>query len=153
MASKSTAGTSDQTLTDAPVFMLILAASLLARFFIEKFGPEHDLTLPEIRCLIVLQAESLSNRQVSNLTGIEPMSVSRALARLQRRGRVKRSRDPGDSRLTLNQLTARGQILLPVILECVDHLQQAMLEGMMVKELELFDGILRRVVKQLRAID
>ena len=79
------AGSAGADFIESPVFKLLLTSSLLARPFTESIGPDRDLTLPEWRCLIALNARGgLSNIEVSELTGLDEMTVSRALDRLRR---------------------------------------------------------------------
>jgi DNA-binding MarR family transcriptional regulator len=151
MTGKPTDEIDERDFIDSPVFKLLLAANLLARPFIEKIGPEKDLTLPEWRCLVALQAKGeLSNTEVAELTGLDPMSVSRALDRLQRNDRVERTRDPDDGRRQLNRMTASGRAVYRAVVKLARQRQEAMVRGLAEKEVLLFDDMLGRIIGRLR---
>lgn len=136
---------------ESPVFKLLLIANLLARPFIERIGPERDLSLPEWRCLVALQSRgALSNIEVAELTGLDPMSVSRALDRLRRNGRVERTRDPADARRQINQLTASGRSTHRAVVKLARQRQEEMIGGLGRDDIRLFDETLNRIIEHLR---
>lgn len=151
MPSKLAREIDERDFIDSPVFKLLLVANLLARPFIERIGPERDLSLPEWRCLVALQAKgALSNTEVAELTGLDPMSVSRALDRLRRNGRVERMRDPADARRQINQLTTSGRTTHRAVVKLARERQEAMVLGLSEKDVRLFDETLSRIIGRLR---
>ena len=141
----------DQHFIDSPAFKFIVAASLLARPFVENVGLARDLTLPEWRSIVVLHARGeLSNSEVADLTGLDAMSVSRALDRLNRNGRVVRTRDPQDGRRQLNRLTASGRSIYRTIVKAARLRQDVMVRQLSEKEIRQFDDMLDRIVAGLR---
>ena len=141
----------EQDFIDSPVFKFIIAASLLARPFIEKVGVAQDLTLPEWRSIVALQARGeLSNSGVVDLTGLDAMSVSRALDRLNRNGRVVRTRDPQDGRRQLNRLTASGRSIYRTVVKAARLRQDVMVGRLSEKEIRQLDEMLDRIVAGLR---
>ena len=141
----------DQDFIDSPAFKFIVAASLLARPFVENVGLTRDLTLPEWRSIVVLHARGeLSNSEVADLTGLDAMSVSRALDRLNRNGRVVRTRDPQDGRRQLNRLTASGRSIYRTIVKAARLRQDVMVRQLSEKEIRQFDDMLDRIVAGLR---
>lgn len=136
---------------DSPVFKLLLVASLLARPFTESIGPERDLTLPEWRSLIALHARGgLSNIEVSELTGLDAMTVSRAMDRLRRNGRVERSRDAADGRRQINKLTGSGRATYRAVVKLARERQDAMTCSLSNAELRSLERTLDRIIGQLR---
>lgn len=136
---------------DSPVFKLLQAASLLARPFIDTIGPEKDLTLPEWRSLVALYSKGeLSNTEVAELTGLDAMSVSRALDRLKRNGRVERSRDTVDARRQINRLTTSGKAVYRSVVKLARQRQDAMIDGLSEQEVQAFHATLGRIVQRLR---
>ena len=139
---------------DSPVFKLLQAASLLARPFIDTIGPEKDLTLPEWRSLVALYARGeLSNTEVAELTGLDAMSVSRALDRLNRNGRVERSRDPADGRRQINRMTTAGKTVYRAVVKLARQRQDAMIDGLSAQEVRVFHQTLARIVERLQSRD
>ena len=77
-------------------FKLVRVVNLTARPFVESIGRGHRLTLNEWRAMLVLASHPGSAAQdVVAHTGLDKMTVSRALAGLQRRGRLVRRDRPG----------------------------------------------------------
>ncbi|WP_341887478.1 MarR family winged helix-turn-helix transcriptional regulator [Variovorax sp. YR752] len=97
---------------DPLFFKLVRVVNLTARPFHERVGREHQLTLNEWRTLAVLATQpGLTGAQVADLTGLDKMAVSRALAGLKRHKRVQRRGDPTDQRCSRLYLTAAGKAL------------------------------------------
>jgi DNA-binding MarR family transcriptional regulator len=116
---------------DPLFFKLVRVVNLTARPFHERVGREHQLTLNEWRTLAVLAAQpGLTGSQVADLTGLDKMAVSRALAGLKRHKRVQRRDDPTDQRCSRLYLTAAGKVLHAT----VDALGRQ-------REAELFAGV------------
>jgi DNA-binding MarR family transcriptional regulator len=97
---------------DSLFFRLVRVVNLTARPFSESIGRAHRLTLNEWRVLLVLANHpGVAASEVASLTGLDKMSVSRALAGLVRRARVLRRIDPADKRRQLLRLSSDGERL------------------------------------------
>jgi len=95
---------------DSIFFKLVRVVNLTARPFVESVGRAHRLTLNEWRVMLVLASRPGSAAQdIVGHTGLDKMTVSRALAGLQRRGRLVRREDPRDKRRALLTLSAAGR--------------------------------------------
>lgn len=129
-------------------FKLARLVNLTARPFLETLSRTHQLSLNEWRVMVVLASHpGCAAHEVAEATGLDKMSVSRALAALARRARVRREPDPADARRTLLRLSAAGQRLFEAIAPAAVH-----------REAQLFAGIgeadqatLARLVDQLAA--
>ena len=96
-------------LTKTSASLLFVASDLVARSFAGAIGRRHDLTLAEWRCMMVLATRpGLANIEVAEASGMDVMTVSRALRRLERHGRLARRADPADNRRVTGSLTASG---------------------------------------------
>jgi DNA-binding MarR family transcriptional regulator len=94
------------------LFAMVRLVNLTARPFQEGIGRQHRLGLSEWRVLAVLHAHPGSAAiEIAQSTGLDKMSVSRALASLQAAGRVLRRPDPEDGRRALATLTPAGAAL------------------------------------------
>jgi DNA-binding MarR family transcriptional regulator len=72
----------------------------------------YGLRIEGVRVLFRLVAQdNRSVNELSSLTGIEKSTLSRLLDRLEKRGLVKRGRDPEDGRSVIVSLTAKGRKL------------------------------------------
>lgn len=97
---------------DSLFFKLVRVVNLTARPFVETLSRQHQLSLNEWRVMVVLASHpGVAAHEVAEITGLDKMSVSRALAALERRRRVQRRTDPGDARRLLIELNAAGRQL------------------------------------------
>ena len=97
---------------DSIFFKLVRVVNLTARPFSESIGKAHHLSLNEWRVLLVLANHPrVVGSEVAALTGLDKMTVSRAIAALERRGRVVRKVDAADRRRMLLRLSAAGERL------------------------------------------
>ena len=110
-------------LTKTPASLLFIATDLLARRFAERIGRRHDLTLAEWRCMMVLaKRPGLANIEVAELSGVDVMTVSRTLRRLERKGRLARRADPADKRRVTGSLTGSGLDVYRLVAESAELL-------------------------------
>jgi DNA-binding MarR family transcriptional regulator len=101
---------------DSLFFKLVRIVNLTARPFMETLSTTHQLTLNEWRAMLVLASHpGVAAREVADHTGLDKMSVSRALAALERQGRIVKSPDPQDARRTQLHLSADGRQLFDTI--------------------------------------
>lgn len=101
---------------DSLFFKLVRVVNLTARPFQQRVGRAHQLTLNEWRAMAVLAAHPGSTgAQVAELTGLDKMSVSRAVAGLKRRKRVQGHDDPTDQRCQRLYLTTAGKTLVTIV--------------------------------------
>lgn len=97
---------------DSLFFQLVRLVNQTARPFVEGFARQHHLTLNEWRVLVVVATRGEANAAaLAQAIGLDKMSVSRALAGLERRGRIVRSPDPADGRRAVVRLSAAGRSL------------------------------------------
>ena len=97
---------------DSIFFKLVRVVNLTARPFSESIGKAHHLSLNEWRILLVLANHPrVVASEGAALTGLDKMTVSRAIAALERRGRVVRKVDAADRRRMLLRLSAAGERL------------------------------------------
>jgi DNA-binding MarR family transcriptional regulator len=138
----------------SPTAKLIFISTLLAKPFMERIGPEHEITLPEWRTLIALDGQNvLSNTAISELTGLDAMTVSRALERLRRKGRVERSKDASDARVHRNKMTAQGRSTYRSILKLAWERQATMMAVLNAQQIEQLDQTLDKLVAQLKQLE
>ncbi len=93
-------------------FELARAVNLAARPFARMIGRPHRLTLPEWRAMVALaRAPGIAASEVASHTGLDKMTVSRALASLERAGRIVREADTADRRRAVARLSPEGEQL------------------------------------------
>jgi DNA-binding MarR family transcriptional regulator len=139
---------------DSIFFRLVRVVNLTARPFSESIGRDHRLTLNEWRVLIVLANHAgAAASEVAGLTGLDKMSVSRALAALVRRGRVVRKIDPADRRRLMLRLSAEGERLYERIGAPAKERERSLFRGIGAGEQAQLGRTLDRLIENLREAD
>ncbi|WP_366092286.1 MarR family winged helix-turn-helix transcriptional regulator [Ferrovibrio sp.] len=150
-SNKNTASKPLVNLTESVAFRLLLIGNLLARPFIERIAPQYDLSLPEWRCMVVLAAEpGLSNKEISERTGLDAMSISRALRRLNRHRRLVVVSHPIDGRRSINKLTEAGLGIYIEIATSAAQRETEMLSGLTVHDVKAIVRVLEQIERYLR---
>ncbi len=91
-------------------FKLVRVVNLTARPFVETLGRSHRLSLNEWRVMVVLANHpGVAASDLAQATGLDKMSISRAIAALSSNGRLLKKADASDGRRTLLWLNAEGR--------------------------------------------
>lgn len=95
---------------DSLSFRLNRLGHLYQRPFRAQIGARVGLSVHEWRSIVVMATYgSVTSVEIARATGLLPMSVSRAVARLRSLELVEGTPDPSDLRATLLTLTAEGR--------------------------------------------
>lgn len=133
-------------------FKLVRVVNLTARPFHDSVAKQHSLTLNEWRAMVVLASHpGVSATDVCELTGLDKMSVSRALAGLEKQERVHRESDPADQRKSLLTLSPTGRKLFTRIGAQAQVREGQLFAGVSSAELVQMGAILDKLVAALRA--
>lgn len=97
---------------DALLLAMLRLVDLAVRPLQGDLGRRHRLGLSEWRTLAAVAAQpGCAAIEVARRSGLDKMSVSRALASLEASGRIARRPDPDDARRSLATLTPAGRAL------------------------------------------
>jgi MarR family transcriptional regulator, organic hydroperoxide resistance regulator len=117
----------DRATTGALVWRL----AMRWRVALDRAVAPLGLTQPQYTVLASLRgltarpgAERPSQRRLAEVTGLEPIYVSKLVAALERSGLVERARDAGDARVVRLALTARGTEVVDEAVGVVQRLQR-----------------------------
>ncbi len=133
-------------------FKLVRVVNLTARPFHESVGKQHNLSLNEWRAMVVLASHpGVSATEVCELTGLDKMSVSRALAGLEKQERLHRESDPADQRKSLLTLSPAGRKLFTRIGSLAQAREAQLFAGVTSAELVQMNVTLDKLVAALRA--
>jgi DNA-binding MarR family transcriptional regulator len=129
-------------------FKLVRVVNLTARPFVETLAQAHQLSLNEWRVMVVLASHpGVAASDLAVSTGLDKMSISRAIAALSRHGRITKKADAQDGRRTLLWLNAAGMRVFQTIGEHAKARETQLFGGIDAAELDQLD----RLVDQLLA--
>jgi len=141
-------------LDDSVFFKLVRVVNLTARPFNEGIGRRHDLSLSDWRVMMVLGSHpGTTASEVCQRSGMDKMSVSRAIAALARRRRVTRKPDPADGRRTLVWLSSAGQRVFEELSVSARERERQVFRGVGAQEQARLGETLDRLIDALRAAD
>jgi DNA-binding MarR family transcriptional regulator len=141
----------DGHLEGSVMSQMILAMNLIVRPFIETHAKTHDLPLPEWRVMMALANEpERSGEDIARTLAVDRMGVSRALRRLEAKGRAQRRVSPQDRKRNLWTLTEEGWHLFDAIAVSAEARQDEVLRGLTATERRTFLSVLEKVIEQAR---
>jgi DNA-binding MarR family transcriptional regulator len=131
-------------------FKLVRVVNLTARPFVETLARAHQLSLNEWRVMVVLASHpGVAASDLALATGLDKMSISRAIAALARHGRILKKADAADGRRTLLRLSADGQRMYQTIGERAKLREAQLFGGIEAAELEQFDRLVDKLLDAL----
>jgi DNA-binding MarR family transcriptional regulator len=145
------AGESKKKVVDSSVFFkLIRLVNLTARPFNEVIGKHYELSLNEWRVMVVLASHpGCFATDVVDYTGLDKMSVSRALSALAKAQRINRVADAIDARRTHVALSKVGVALFEGIGESAAEREAHMLASLSAIEVARLDATLNKLTAAL----
>ena len=127
-----------------PGHLLRRAQQVHTALFAADLG--RGLTGPQFAAMLVLAGDTgLSQREVGDAAGLDRSTTADLVTRLERAGRVERTRDPADRRRRLLALTAAGHDEVSAALPRVLALQERLLAPLAADERAAFLGRLAPV--------
>lgn len=154
-ARPATAGRDDGPPHDrALLFAMVRLVDLTARPFQEGIGRRHRLGLSEWRVLAALHGHGGSAAtEIAQRTGLDKMSVSRALASLEAAGRIARRPDPDDGRRVLACLTPAGRALYRSLQGPSREREAAVTGALSATERRQLMALVHRMTESVRSAD
>lgn len=135
-------------------FKLVRVVNLTARPFVESLSRSHRISLAEWRVMVVIASHpGCAAHEVVHATGLDKMSVSRAIAALERHRRLVKRPDPQDARRTLLALNAAGERLFQTIGTLGKAREGELLAGLDAGAQAELSSLLDRMVAALESSD
>jgi DNA-binding MarR family transcriptional regulator len=118
-------------LEDFLPYRLSLLANLVSKAVARLYEARFDLKLPEWRIMAVLgRAPGHSASEIAEITAMDKVAISRALARLIAMGRVESVSDPSDGRRLRLKLSDAGLAIHAEIVPLALSVEQQLLDRM-----------------------
>lgn len=112
-------------------YRLSVVTNRISRAFARRYAQAFDLSIPEWRVMAVLGSyQPLTANQVGDLTAMDKVKVSRAVARLAAMKRLTRTPSPEDQRAALLALSAEGRRVYERIVPLARGLEAELMEGL-----------------------
>ena len=133
--------------------LLKLYNSLLAPFSVH-LEKRHKISLNEFRMLMTIgRLGTTASHEVSEITGINTMAISRAVALLRRHRRIEVATDPFNRRRKTLRLTPAGRALYEQMHPTTEKVARYLFEALRPDEIMAFDRFVRTVTDKLEARD
>ncbi|MHB8813766.1 MAG: MarR family winged helix-turn-helix transcriptional regulator [Steroidobacteraceae bacterium] len=119
----------------------------------EERAQALSLTLPQCRALLHLENnEGVSQKRLSELTEVDPMTLVRILDRMEADGWVQRRFDPADRRAHTLWLTAKSKPVLEHVAHLIAETRAETLHGLSNEERGKLIELLERVHANLASL-
>ncbi len=146
----------DETMTDKSVVLyeLLKLTNRLMAPFSTHLSHRYRISLNEFRLLMAIgDLGRTASHEVAARTGVNVMSISRAVATLQRKGRVHVERDDDNRRRKWLTLTEEGQGLYESMRPQSQKVADYLFHDLSEDELAALDGVVQRMIERLEEKD
>jgi len=114
-------------LADFLPYRLSVVTNRLSQAFARRYAQAYGLNIPEWRVLAIVGSFApLAANDVCEKAAMDKVKVSRAVGRLERRGLLQRSSDPGDRRVQALSLTREGRAVYDGIVPMAQSLEESL---------------------------
>jgi len=122
----------------------------LAKVYELRFG----LTIPEWRVMAVLgRFPGLSAGEVAERSAMDKVTVSRAVARLMKAGRLARQTDAGDRRRSVLAFTPAGATIYAEIAPLARRYEARLRAALTEAEAKSFDAVIDKLLERIGGIE
>ncbi len=138
----------------AMLHQLLKLTNRLMAPFSTHLAHRYRISLNEFRLLMTIgRLGRTASHELAELTGVNVMSVSRAVATLERHGRIEVARDPANRRRKWLTLTAEGQRLYDIMRPQSEKVADYLFSDLSNGEVDQLETILARLIDTLEAKD
>jgi DNA-binding MarR family transcriptional regulator len=134
-------------------YRLSVLTNLVSGAIAGVYEQRFNLTIPEWRVIAVLaRYPGLSAAEVAAHTRMDAVAVSRAVTRLLRAGRIRRSIAAEDRRRSVLRLSAAGEAVYREIAPVALRYERSLLEGLGDAEITALDSILGKLTDRAQSL-
>lgn len=136
---------------NSPYYRIWVLTNVTGKPFGQRFGERFDLNLTEWRVLLtVADRPGITAQTLSDFTGLDKMSVSRVVRKLESQGRLARDNSEADRRSFHLSLTDEGWAVYGEIAQAAIKREAHVYAGLNGKELETLHKLLGKLLLQAR---
>jgi DNA-binding MarR family transcriptional regulator len=133
--------------------LLKLTNRLMAPFS-THLSDRYDISLNEFRLLMAIgRLGASASHELAEHTGVNAMSVSRAVATLQRNGRIEVETDPSNRRRKVLRLTEEGERLFELMQPQTEAVADYLVTGLSAADVAKLDELIGKLIARLEARD
>ena len=133
---------------------LLKVSNRLMAPFSTHLEKQYDISINEFRLLMLIGRKGKAvSHELAEMTGVNVMSVSRAVASLEKKGRIKVERDPQNRRRKQLTLTKEGSRLHEIMRPQADRVASYLLSDLKPQEVAALRIILDKLIDTLEAED
>jgi DNA-binding MarR family transcriptional regulator len=134
-------------------YRLSILSNRVSGAIAKRYAKVFDLTVPEWRIIAVLgRRPGLTAKEIAEATEMDKVAVSRAVARLARRRRVRASADRDDARRQRLSLTREGEELHARIAPIALQTEEKLLAALSARERRELDALIDRLLQSARRL-
>ena len=136
---------------DSPYYQLWVLSNLTAKPF-ARFGAEFHMNLTDWRIMVtVADHPGITAQELSDYSGLDKMSVSRAVRSLEAQGRLVREGNEADRRMRHLSLTGQGWSVYGEIVQAAVAREAQIYSLLSPRELATLRRLLKKLSRQARA--
>jgi len=133
--------------------LLKLSNRLMAPFS-THLSARYRISLNEFRLLMPIgRLGTAASHELAEITGVNVMSVSRAVATLEKHGRISVEPDPANRRRKVLRLTEEGRKLYEIMRPQTGKVVDYLFSRLAAEDVETLDRILATLIETLEATD
>ena len=122
--------------------------------FSTHLAHRYNISLNEFRLLMAIgRLGASASHELAEHTGVNAMSVSRAVGTLQRHGRITVETDPANRRRKVLRLTGEGERLYAIMRPHTEAVADYLLRGMTEADVARLDATVGQLIARLEATD
>lgn len=134
-------------------YRLTKLSGMISRSLAAKYSKLFDLTIAEWRIVALLGSHpGLTAREIAPLASLDKVSISRAVERLTKSGRLEKRVLEGDRRSAALFLTKAGKATLTEIIPLAQSYEDQLLAEFSAEEIEVLDSFLNRLDAKAEAL-
>lgn len=134
-------------------YRMAVIAHLMSSGFSKRYSKEYDMSIGEWRVMANLgHQEPQSGHEIGSHSHLDKVQISRAVARLEKKGWIQREGDTVDRRRNLLTLTVEGRAVFNEIGKLALAFEDDVSASLSTEEYAALDRILRKLLKRAESL-